>query len=495
MSELSLKEPAGNEPKRRAFLSAYDRHSVAKAAEALQEDEWELFGTLGTVAEVKAYNPDIGIVDVATQLDPEEVRDIGHTATLNRWLIDAIKRRDQQSGEPFLDLVYINPKPDYGTGSREDLTAGIGAAADAGRLVATTPRDLFDIVDRLVSGAPIDEKYRRMLGQRAWLALSSYAFRKAGVAEDVSQKTVRFDKHPLADFHVLNGELDYEHQRNLDSLIEAMATIAHDMAGNGYAVPSLALAAKNNNICAATMAAPSMKELTEWVIESNPTSAYGSDILLNCELTMEMAETLLTYGNPEHIAKRRLSGIFAPSFTDEALEFLKGQQGNLSIVINPVWDRELLSFSLGSLTPKIIRESGTQSVMGPVSRENLTEKEKADLYRDLARVVLAFSICRSSNYETVLVDVDYRLVGAGVGPDASTSIDAALQYAHKNEHDLKGAAACSKNYLLDMEGPANLAKAGVKTILAPKLRGKDNRFKRIAAALNEQGVNLFSLIK
>lgn len=277
------------------------------------------------------------------------------------------------------------------------------------------------------------------------------------------------DALALEKFDVVQGTApSYNNLCDLDRLVQTASHIAAGFDLNGGEVPLIAVACKHGNSCGASVGSEPAAVAAR-ALEGDLRAVFGGLVLLSFAVDEKVAEVLMTH-RMEAGARRLLDGIIAPSFTAEAREMLERKGDKCRLITNPA----LSTMNKGSL-------DGAQRFRyvrgGFLMQPNYTfvpDLSSADVERtgdatpgQVADMVLAWAIGSTSNSNTVTLTRDGMLIGNGVGQqDRVGGCKLAVMRATDAGHSTGGAVAYSDSFFPFLDGPTELAEAGVKAILA-----------------------------
>jgi len=494
-----------------ALLSVYDKSGIATFAQALVDGGWRIYASGGTAAELAAAG--IATTDVADLVGGGAI--LGHrVVTLSREIHAGLLARPvdedlaelDRLGVPFIDLVCVDlypltaeiAKPDATTQSVIEKTdiggpALLRSAAKGRRIVVSLPEQRTQVLDWLAQGEPNAAEFREALAAQAEAVVADYCLSSAryhseGRFDGVVARASRVLKYgenaaqapadlltvatpdtlALDRLALLAGtEPSYN---NLAEVARQIQTITHIAAGferNFGAVPCIALGTKHGNACGAATGDDPIDAVRTMVM-GDPRAIFGGLVMLNFELTEEIAGELLTYGVDE--GRRVLDAISAPSFAPGAVQLLSRKGDKCRFLANPA----LGTLGAGSLDGTVM----LRQVRGGYLRQpnytwvadlgapevsrigELTDAQRRDL-------VLAWAVCATSNSNTVTLTRDGGLIGNGVGQqDRVGCCELALKRARDAGHDAAGAVAASDSFFPRSDGPQTLIDAGVVAIWA-----------------------------
>jgi len=210
-------------------------------------------------------------------------------------------------------------------------------------------------------------------------------------------------------------------------------------------------------------------------LSTDPTSAFGSVVAFDSEVTREAADLL----RPNFV-----EAVVAPGFTSEALETLR-EKKNLRLLLLPdpravaTPDLDFKGVPGGFLVQTRLRLAENEEGWRVVSARAPTEPEMADL-RFAWRAVAAVK----SN--AILLARDRMTLGIGAGQMSRVdSSRLAVAKARENGFTLDGAVLASDAFFPFRDGVDAAAEAGITAIIHP---GGSVRDEEVTAAANENGI-------
>jgi phosphoribosylaminoimidazolecarboxamide formyltransferase / IMP cyclohydrolase len=260
-------------------------------------------------------------------------------------------------------------------------------------------------------------------------------------------------------------ELSYN---NLVDLVAALKLVA-DLPGSGCAI------IKHTNPCGLGLGAPTVA--LEKALLCDPVSAFGGIVACNHEVDPDTASAL---------AGRFLEVVAAPSYAPAALARLRRKQ-NLRVM---TWQPEVFtaatrgrSRAWGRLGLAQDEDEGFSEL---AAWEVVAGQEPApDVRRDLE---LAWIAAKHGKSNAIVVVRGEATLGCGFGQMSRVdSVRLALRKAAEQELDLADAVAASDGFFPFADGVEELARAGVRTLLAP---GGSVRDQEVAEAARALGITL-----
>ncbi len=513
----------------RALLSVSDKTGLIPFARALAVRDWTLLSTGGTARALReaGLNP----VEVSEITGHPEMMD-GRVKTLHPAVhAGLLGRRDhpgdlaemREHGYPAIDLVAVNLYPFRETVSRPGVTRGEGienidiggpsmlrsaAKNHASVWVIADPAD-YDAV-LAVLDAPADEglALRRTLAARAYAHTSAYdaaiaawmgrvdaspadaaADRNGDAGAFPAETTLRLRKvqdlrygenpDQTAAFYAEDGAADGlpgmrqlgGKELSFNNLLDVDAALLAVSAWDGADLAACAIV-KHTTPCGIAVGRDAAEAYRK-ALTTDPTSAFGSVIAFNREVT-EQAAVLL---RPNFV-----EAVVAPSFAERAREMLS-EKKNLRLLVvppspadgGPDWKRVRGGFVAQRRMEMRFPEEGWR-----VATERApTEEEMADLR-------FAWRAVATVKSNAILLARGGMALGIGAGQMSRVdSARIAVLKAGDAGLDLAGAALASDAFFPFRDGVDAAAAAGVRAIVQP---GGSLRDEEVIAAADEHGI-------
>jgi phosphoribosylaminoimidazolecarboxamide formyltransferase/IMP cyclohydrolase len=477
----------------RALISTYDKTGLDVFARGLAELGWELVASGGTAAYLEELGLDVEHVESLTEF-PEILG--GRVKTLHpRIHAGILARRDNdedvatlaEHGIEPIDLVCINLYPFEHVAAQRGVTeteavemidvggpAMLRGAAKNFSHVAPVcrPERYGFVLDELRSGG-VSFETRRELAAEAFATTAAY---EAAIATWFSERETFPDTHVIALEKVL--DLAYgenPHQRaayyaersartNLLSRVEQLHgkalsfnnlndLSAARMLAREFALPACVIV-KHANPCGVAVAA-TLAEAYDKALASDPTSAYGGVVVVNREIDAQLAAKL---------AEQFIEVLFAPGYSDDALEALERKQ-NVRILVDHERRRDVDSRHykrvLGGLLVQdpdsdIEDREGWQVVCGAPD-----ELQWGDL-------VFAWRVCKHVSSNAIVLVRDLQTIGIGAGQMSRVdAVRIAIEKAAAAGHDVTGSSLASDAFFPFPDGPRLALDAGTAAIVQP----------------------------
>jgi phosphoribosylaminoimidazolecarboxamide formyltransferase/IMP cyclohydrolase len=507
---------AGEVRVQRALITVSDKRGVAEFARGLAEMGVEIISTGGTArflaengietraiddytgfpeildGRVKTLNPRIYAGLLALRDNPE------HVATLNEHGIEPI------------DLVCVNLYPFEQTAGRrgvgeaeviENIDIGgptlIRASAKnyAFTAVVTSPESYDAVIEELRSSDnKLSVRTREALALEAFTYTARYdasisewfgkreddfpgvmvrAYEKIldlSYGENPHQRAAYYASagsrtHLLSMVGKLHGkELSFNNLLDLDSARRLLEE---------FELPA-AVIVKHNNPCGCAVGTD-VEQAFDKALATDPISAFGGVVCVNREIDVPLATKLNSMF---------LELIFAPDYTDEALEILKSKP-NIRLLIDeeqrgaPVSEMDLKRVRGGVLVQDRDADLELRDEMKVVTERKPTEEEWGEL-------LFAWKVCKHVRSNAIVMSGNLGTVGIGAGQMSRVdSVRIAIEKANAADLSLGGAAMASDAFFPFPDGPELALEAGVKSVIQP---GGSKNDQATIDACNKAGV-------
>ncbi len=503
---------------RRAVLSVSDKTGIVEFANGLASLGVEIVSTGGTAQALREAGLEIRPIQDFTGFP--EIMD-GRVKTLHPKLFAGLlaKRDDpthmvaaEEHGIEFVDLVCVNLYPFEQTAAQrgasdaeiiENIDIGgpsmIRAAAKnfAFSAVVTSPESYDAVLQELNdTGAQLSLATRENLAMEAFSYTARYDTSIArwfverqddfpatlmGTYEKVTDLAYGENPHQRAAYyqqvgarmHVLSmvrqlGGKELSFNNVLD--INAARLLAHE-----FEVPACAII-KHNNPCGCAIGGSAL-EAYQRAFACDPLSAFGGVVCVTRSVDAAFAEELL---------KQFCEVIFAPHFTDEALEMLSSKPNMRILEDNErrhvnVAERDLKRVMGGLLVQDRDLDFEDRSAMEVVTARKPTEREWGEM-------LFAWKICKHVRSNAIVLAKDLATVGIGAGQMSRVdSVRLAIEKARDGDTDLSGSALASDAFFPFSDGPELAVEAGATVIIQP---GGSRRDPEVVEAADAAGISM-----
>ncbi|PHQ28185.1 bifunctional phosphoribosylaminoimidazolecarboxamide formyltransferase/IMP cyclohydrolase [Leeuwenhoekiella nanhaiensis] len=269
-------------------------------------------------------------------------------------------------------------------------------------------------------------------------------------------KTLRYGENPHqqgtfygdfdAMFEQLHGkELSYNNLLDVDAAVNLMAEFKDEN-------PTFAIL-KHNNACGVAQR-PTLHQAYVDALAGDPVSAFGGILIANKEIDKATAE---------EIHKLFCEVVIAPSYSDAALEILKGKKNRVLLVQKPIDlpKDQVRSCLNGVLVQDKDHITDSLKDLKTVTNNKPTVEELTDL-------VFASKICKHTKSNTIVFAKGKQLFASGTGQ--TSRVDALRQAVEKATSfgfDLKGAVMASDAFFPFPDCVELADKAGITAVIQP----------------------------
>ncbi len=273
---------------------------------------------------------------------------------------------------------------------------------------------------------------------------------------ETEQRLLRYGENPhqkgffFGDFDALftklhGKELSYNNLLDVDAAVNLMNEFKSE-------APTFAIL-KHNNACGLAQR-DSVHQAYIDALAGDPVSAFGGILISNAEIDLPTAE---------EIHKLFCEVVIAPSFTEKALEVLKGKKNRILLVLNDVElpDTIFRSCLNGILVQDRDTKTDSRDALQLVTHKKPTPEEVNDL-------LFASKICKHTKSNTIVLAKNKQLCASGTGQ--TSRVDALNQAVHKAGSfgfDLNGAVMASDAFFPFPDCVEIADKAGITAVIQP----------------------------
>jgi len=503
---------------RRALLSVSDKRGVADFARGLTELGVELVSTGGTARELTEAGLQVRAIEDFTGF-PEIMG--GRVKTLHPKLYAGVLAlRDdpehmiaaEEHEIEFVDLVCVNLYPFERTAARRGATdhevienIDIGgptmiraAAKNFGFTAVVTRPEMYDAV--LQELADADGKLS--LGTRESLAAEAFSYTArydTAIARWFAEKQEDFPPVMMSAYEKVTdlayGENPHQRAAYYSQVGARMHVLSmvRQIAGKNlsfnnvldlnsgrllveeFNIPACAII-KHNNPCGAAIGS-SGREAYERALACDPPSAFGGVVCLNRAVDRELAELLIA---------QFCEVLFAPRFTDEALELLESKPNMRILEDNErrrfnIAERDLKRVMGGLLVQDRDIDLEDRSEMEVVTERKPTEAEWGEM-------LFGWKVCKHVRSNAIVLARGLASIGIGAGQMSRVdSVRLAIEKARDTGSELQGSALASDAFFPFADGPQLAVDAGVTSIIQP---GGSKRDLEVVEAADAAGISM-----
>ncbi|WP_411893600.1 bifunctional phosphoribosylaminoimidazolecarboxamide formyltransferase/IMP cyclohydrolase [Winogradskyella sp. A2] len=471
-----------------ALISVFSKDGLAPIVKKLDDLNVTIYSTGGTEKFIK----DLGINVVPV----EEVTSYpsilgGRVKTLHPKVFGGILNRQNHDGDvaeleefkiPQIDLVIVDLYPFEKTvasgASNQDIIEKIdiggislirAAAKNYADVTCVSSVDNYNELLELLeakNGETSDED-RKQFAAKAFNVSSHYDtaifnYFNKGHEEAVLKisetngKVLRYGENPhqkgffFGDFDAMFTKL-HGKELSYNNLLDVDAAVNLIMEFKGED-PTFAIL-KHNNACGFAQRDTIHQAYVD-ALAGDPVSAFGGILISNTEIDKSTAE---------EIHKLFCEVVIAPSFSNDALEILKGKKNRILLILN---DIELPKTTVrtclnGALVQE--RDAKTDSLDDLKTVTNSTPSQ-----HELEDLIFASKLCKHTKSNTIVLAKNKQLCASGTGQ--TSRVDALNQAIHKAKtfnFDLEGAVMASDAFFPFPDCVEIADNAGITAVIQP----------------------------
>jgi phosphoribosylaminoimidazolecarboxamide formyltransferase/IMP cyclohydrolase len=501
----------------RALLTVHDKRGVVDFARALHDLGVEIISTGGTASEIAGAGIEVRPIEDYTGFP--EILD-GRVKTLHPSIFAgllAVRSREEhretlaEYGIAPIDLVVVNLYPFERTAARrgasdeeviEHIDIGgptlIRAAAknNAHVGVVVRPESYDAVIEELnESGGSLSAQTRESLATEAFGTTARY---DAAISRWFSEREDDFPNHFVAAFEKVL-DLSYgENPHQRAAYYEQVGTRTHLLARTvkvhgkelsfnnlldldsgrallrEFEVPAAAIV-KHNNPCGVGVA-ESLAAAYESALACDPQSAFGGVVVLNRDVDGDLAR---------RISEHFVEVLFAPGYSDEALEVLR-EKPNVRIIEDserrqpPPGERDMRRVMGG-----VMLQEGDTDLQERGDMEVATERKPSEA--EWGELLFAWKVAKHVRSNAIVLARDLGTIGIGAGQMSRVdSVRLAVGKAQEAQPEkLEGAVMASDAFFPFADGPEAAIEAGVKAIIQP---GGSKRDAEVIEACDRAGI-------
>jgi phosphoribosylaminoimidazolecarboxamide formyltransferase / IMP cyclohydrolase len=503
---------------KQALLSVSDKTGIVELARALRALDIKLLSTGGTARLIA--DSGIEVTEVADYTGFPEMLD-GRVKTLHPRIHGGLLARRDDAAHvaaltkhniPTIDLLVVNLYPFAATvakldASLEDAIENIDIGGPAmlraaaknygGVAVVVDPADYPTVLDEIKADGSVSIKTRFALAKKVFAHTAQYdgaITNYLTALDETNQRTayptslnlhfnkaldLRYGENPhqsaafyrelkpslgsLATFRQIQGkELSYNNLADADAAWECVKNF------EGVAC----VIVKHANPCGVALG-DSAEKAYRRALSTDPTSAFGGIIALNCEIDAATAEA---------IGKQFAEVVIAPSFSKDALAVFQSKDKVRLLEVplgNTPPGADFKRIGGGLLVQDADLGSLSQSELKIVTRAKPSEQQLADL-------LFAWRVAKFVKSNAIVFCRDGVTLGIGAGQ--MSRVDSARIASIKAANaglDLKGSVVASDAFFPFRDGLDVVVDAGASAVIQP---GGSMRDDEVIAAADERGI-------
>ncbi len=500
--------------KRRALVSVSDKTGLVPFIEGLVSLGWEIIATGGTqklLEESGVHTIGISEVTGFPEILDGRVKTLHpkvHGGILARRDVPAHMQTLAEQGIETIDLVCVNLYPFAQTIAKEGVTMAdaienidiggpsmVRSAAKNWRdvTIICDPADYGTVLGELKENGCTSDETRLKLSAKAYthtaeydMCISRYMRAQAGLPEKLFleyeiKQPLRYGENPhqSAKFFAEGKECSYSlafstqiqgKELSYNNIQDANAALC---AIRDFSAPCC-IALKHMNPCGAAEA-PTIEQAWQAAFEADKVSIYGGIVVVNRELTAEVARGMKPIF---------LEIVIAPSFTPEALEILSAKKNlrvlKVDMTPNPEKQMQYISVCGGMLVQEQDKAVETVTKEMCVTETKPSEEQLRDLN-------FGWKIVKHIKSNAIAVVRDGHTIGVGAGQTNRVgSAEIALKQAREAGFT-EGLILASDGFLPFDDTVALAAQYGVAAIVQP---GGSIRDADAVAKANECGITM-----
>lgn len=471
-----------------ALISVFHKDGLEPIVKRLHEQGVTIYSTGGTQRFINELG--IDVVPVETVTDYPSILG-GRVKTLHPKVFGGILNRQDNDSDvaemeeysiPQLDLVIVDLYPFEKTvasgASEQDIIEKIdiggislirAAAKNFKDTLCVSSMEDYEEVLALLSedNGNISMADRKRFAAKAFNVSSHYdtaifnyfnteANSPALKISATNGKELRYGENPHqkgyfygdfdAMFDKLHGkELSYNNLLDVDAAVNLMAEFQGE-------APTFAIL-KHNNACGLAQR-DTVKQAYVDALAGDPVSAFGGILISNSEIDGETSE---------EIHKLFCEVVIAPSFTDEAIEILKGKKNRILLILK---ETELSETTVrtclnGNLVQDKDMKTDSVSDLSYATNNKPSDAELEDL-------LFASKICKHTKSNTIVLAKGKQLCASGTGQ--TSRVDAlrqAIEKANSFDFNLNGAVMASDAFFPFPDCVEIADKAGITSVIQP----------------------------
>lgn len=471
-----------------ALISVFHKDGLEPIVKKFQELGITIYSTGGTEKFIK----DLGIEVVPVE-DVTSYPSIlgGRVKTLHPKVFGGILNRQDNAGDvaqleefdiPQLDIVIVDLYPFEKTvangASEQDIIekidiGGISLIRAAAKnykdvLCVSSMADYGEFLELISEGnGSTSLENRKNFAAKAFnvsshydSAIFNYFNKDHEIASlkisETNGQVLRYGENPhqrgffFGDFETmftkLHGkELSYNNLLDVDAAVNLMNEFKGDM-------PTFAIL-KHNNACGLAQR-ETIRQAYVDALAGDPVSAFGGILISNVEIDKPTAE---------EIHKLFCEVVIAPSYSDDALEVLKGKKNRIILIQNEV---DLPDTIVRTCLNGMLVQDKDHKTDSVTEFQNATEKQPTE--RELTDLIFASKLCKHTKSNTIVLAKNKQLCASGTGQ--TSRVDALNQAIHKAgsfKFDLDGAVMASDAFFPFPDCVEIAGKSGITSVIQP----------------------------
>ncbi|WP_436514429.1 bifunctional phosphoribosylaminoimidazolecarboxamide formyltransferase/IMP cyclohydrolase [Ekhidna sp. To15] len=469
-----------------ALISVFHKEGLSPIVHSLDKLGVTIYSTGGTEKFIREEGVDV--VPVENLTDYPSIFG-GRVKTLHPKVFGGILHRRENESDlaeakkfeiPPIDLVIVDLYPFEATvasgASEEDVIEKIdiggialirAGAKNYKDVVMVSSMEYYSDLQKILDNqnGETSEEERKLFAAKAFATSSHYdsaifnwmnekdqvpAFRVSASPA----RTLRYGENPhqrgtfygdLSEyFDQLHGkEISYNNLVDIEAAVQLIAEFDETAFG----------ILKHNNACGIATGSTA-KEAYQRAFAADTVSAFGGVLVCNKEVDKDTADEMNSLF---------FEILIAPSFSDEALEVLKGKKNRILLVQKKPWHQQTQYKSMlnGTIVQDYDLKSETKADLEVKTKKQPTADEVEDL-------LFASKVCKQSKSNTIVLAKNGQLLASGVGQTSRVdALNQAIEKASKFGFDLNGAAMASDAFFPFPDCVEIAHKAGITAVIQP----------------------------
>ncbi|CAL67904.1 bifunctional phosphoribosylaminoimidazolecarboxamide formyltransferase/IMP cyclohydrolase [Christiangramia forsetii] len=247
-------------------------------------------------------------------------------------------------------------------------------------------------------------------------------------------------------FNKLHGkELSYNNLLDVDAAVNLMNEFKGD-------APTFAIL-KHNNACGLAQRDTIHKAYVD-ALAGDPVSAFGGILISNVEIDADTAE---------EIHKLFCEVVIAPSFSEKALEILKGKKNRILLILKDIKlpKNQVRTCLNGVLVQDKDLKTDTMEDLKQATSNKATDDELSDM-------IFASKICKHTKSNTIVFAKNKQLCASGTGQTSRVdALTQGIEKARSFDFNLKGAVMASDAFFPFPDCVEIAGNAGITAVIQP----------------------------
>lgn len=247
-------------------------------------------------------------------------------------------------------------------------------------------------------------------------------------------------------FDKLHGkELSYNNLLDVDAAVNLMHEFKND-------APTFAIL-KHNNACGLAQR-DSIYQAYLDALAGDPVSAFGGILISNSEIDKVTAE---------EIHKLFCEVVIAPSYSEEALEILKGKKNRILLILKDV---ALPTHQVRTCLNGVLVQDKDNITDSPEDLSYATDNKPSE--DELSDLIFASKICKHTKSNTIVFTKNKQLLASGTGQTSRVdALNQSIEKARSFKFDLNGAVMASDAFFPFPDCVEIAGNAGITAVIQP----------------------------